>query len=118
MTRGQRWHFLQEAKVDKVQCLSPAAHCSQPFPFAYSAPLGISAAGAYSCSVPFLALNPPRLAVRLFYYIPACYLFAFGLFDLPAAEVQVAFYARNNRVSARARDSYALAENGFHVITP
>ena len=53
--------------------------------FAYWASARVSTAGAYGCSVSvrFLASNPPLMTVRLFCYVPACYLFAFVLLRSP-----------------------------------
>jgi hypothetical protein len=43
------------------------------------------------------------MAVRLFCYVPARYLFAFGLYDLSTAEVQVAFTLETKSISTRKR---------------
>jgi hypothetical protein len=120
MTRGQRWHSLQRAKVDKIPWPSLAAHYSQPFPFAYWASARVSTAGAYGCSVSvrFLAANPPLMTVRLFCYVPACYLFAFGLYDLFTAELQVAFTLETKGHQHVQEILRSLSESGFHLITP
>ena len=58
------------------------------------------------------------MTVRLFCYVPACYLFAFVLYDLPTAEVQVAFTLETKGHQHVQEILTSLAENGFHLITP
>ena len=65
-----------------------------------------------------LASTPPLMTVRLFCYVPACYRFAFGLYDLPTAEVQVSFTLETKGHQHVQEILTSLAENGFHLITP
>jgi len=58
------------------------------------------------------------MAVRLFCYVPACYLFAFVLLRSPTAEVQVSFTLETKGHQHVQEILRSLAENGFHLITP
>jgi hypothetical protein len=58
------------------------------------------------------------MAVRLFCYVSTCYAFAFGLYDLPTAEVQVAITFETKGHQHPQEILTSLAEKGFHPITP
>src|SRR5215831_12884119 len=96
MTRGQRWHSLQGRKSIRSRGLL-AAHCSQPFPFAYWASARVSTAGRIwllcFCSVsgiePTANDGPSALL--------CCTSSLSFFYDLPTAEVQVSFTLETNR---------------------